>query len=69
MHCRPIHEHVGHPGANRKLAVSTVNRARTVRHRLALAARRHTRTVAFAAVVWPGVLAGLSDDHPAGITT
>jgi hypothetical protein len=36
---------------------------------LALAARRHTRTVAFAAVVWPGVLAGLSDDDPAGITT
>jgi Mn2+/Fe2+ NRAMP family transporter len=49
--------------------VSTVTRARTVRHRLALAARRHTRAVAFAAVVGPGVLAGLSDDDPAGITT
>jgi len=49
--------------------VSTVTRARTVRHTLALAARRHTRAVAFAAVVGPGVLAGLSDDDPAGITT
>ena len=49
--------------------MSTVTRARTVRHTLALAARRHTRVVAFAAVVAPGVLAGLSDDDPAGITT
>jgi Natural resistance-associated macrophage protein len=49
--------------------VSTVTRARTVRHTLALAARRHTRMVAFAAVVGPGVLAGRSDDDPAGITT
>jgi hypothetical protein len=36
---------------------------------LALAERRHSRKVAFAAVVWPGVLAGLSGDDPAGITT
>jgi NRAMP (natural resistance-associated macrophage protein)-like metal ion transporter len=36
---------------------------------LALAARRHTGVVAFAAVVGPGVLAGLSDDDPTGITT
>jgi Mn2+/Fe2+ NRAMP family transporter len=49
--------------------VSTVTRARTVRRALALYARRHTRLVAFAAVVGPGVLAGLSDDDPAGITT
>ncbi len=49
--------------------MSTVTRARTVRHRLALAARRHTGMVAFAAVVGPGVLAGLSDDDPAGITS
>jgi NRAMP (natural resistance-associated macrophage protein)-like metal ion transporter len=36
---------------------------------LALHARRHTRLLAFAVVVGPGVLAGLSDDDPAGITT
>ena len=31
--------------------------------------RRRSGLVAFAAVVGPGVLAGLSDDDPAGITT
>jgi Mn2+/Fe2+ NRAMP family transporter len=31
--------------------------------------RRHRALLAFAAVVGPGVLAGLSDDDPAGITT
>jgi Mn2+/Fe2+ NRAMP family transporter len=31
--------------------------------------RRHSALLAFAAVVGPGVLAGLSDDDPAGITT
>ena len=36
---------------------------------MAVHARRHTRLVALAAVVGPGVLAGLSDDDPAGITT
>jgi NRAMP (natural resistance-associated macrophage protein)-like metal ion transporter len=34
-----------------------------------VAARRPARLAAFAAVVGPGLLAGLSDDDPAGITT
>ena len=30
---------------------------------------RHLRIAAFLAVLGPGILAGLSDDDPAGITT
>jgi len=49
--------------------VATVSRVRTARHAAALWARRHPGLFAFSAVVGPGVLAGLSDDDPAGITT
>src|SRR5947207_15218872 len=47
----------------------TVTRARGLRTATALWAHRRTGVVALAAVVGPGVLAGLSDDDPAGITT
>lgn len=47
----------------------TVTRARTIRHALALRAVRRPGLIALAAVAGPGVLAGLSDDDPAGITT
>lgn len=49
--------------------MSTVTRARTIRHRAALRAVRQPRLIALAAVTGPGILAGLSDDDPAGITT
>ena len=47
--------------------MSTVSRARTVRRRRPGFGR--VRLLALSAVVGPGVLAGLSDDDPAGITT
>lgn len=46
--------------------MSTVSRARRIRRR---AAFPRIRLLALAAVVGPGILAGLSDDDPAGITT
>jgi NRAMP (natural resistance-associated macrophage protein)-like metal ion transporter len=46
--------------------MTTVSRARTVRRRPSVG---RVRLLALAAVVGPGVLAGLSDDDPAGITT
>ncbi|MGZ8696938.1 MAG: Nramp family divalent metal transporter [Gaiellaceae bacterium] len=49
--------------------MTTVARVRTLPHRAALRVRRHPGLFAFGAVVGPGVLAGLSDDDPAGITT
>jgi Mn2+/Fe2+ NRAMP family transporter len=49
--------------------VQTVSRVRTLPHRAALRVRRHPGLFAFGAVLGPGVLAGLSDDDPAGITT
>jgi Mn2+/Fe2+ NRAMP family transporter len=49
--------------------VTTVSRARTLPHRAALRVRRHPELFVFGAVVGPGLLAGLSDDDPAGITT
>jgi Mn2+/Fe2+ NRAMP family transporter len=47
----------------------TVSRVRTLPHAAAVWVRRRPGVLAFAAVVGPGVLAGLSDDDPAGITT
>ena len=47
----------------------TVSHARALPHAAALWLRRRPGILAFAAVVGPGVLAGLSDDDPAGITT
>jgi Mn2+/Fe2+ NRAMP family transporter len=49
--------------------VATVSRVRTLPHRAALWVRRHPSVFAFGAVCGPGLLAGLSDDDPAGITT
>jgi Mn2+/Fe2+ NRAMP family transporter len=49
--------------------VATVTRARTVRAAARRRLSRHPRWIALAAVAGPGVLAGLSDDDPAGITT
>jgi Mn2+/Fe2+ NRAMP family transporter len=49
--------------------VATVSRVRTLPHRAALWVRRHPGVFAFGAVCGPGLLAGLSDDDPAGITT
>jgi Mn2+/Fe2+ NRAMP family transporter len=49
--------------------VATVSRVRTLPHRTATWVRRHPSVFAFGAVCGPGLLAGLSDDDPAGITT
>src|SRR5437667_12831234 len=49
--------------------MATVTRVRRVRTAAAGWAHRRAGLVALAAVVGPGVLAGLSDDDPAGITT
>jgi NRAMP (natural resistance-associated macrophage protein)-like metal ion transporter len=49
--------------------MATVSRARTLPHRAAIWVRRHPSVFAFGAVCGPGLLAGLSDDDPAGITT
>jgi NRAMP (natural resistance-associated macrophage protein)-like metal ion transporter len=49
--------------------MATVSRARTLPHNAAVWVRRHPGVLAFAAVCGPGLLAGLSDDDPAGITT
>src|SRR5437588_6519057 len=49
--------------------MATVTRVRRVRASAAHWAHRRAGRVALAAVVGPGVLAGLSDDDPAGITT
>jgi Mn2+/Fe2+ NRAMP family transporter len=49
--------------------VATVTRARTVRAAARRRLGRHPRWLALGAVAGPGVLAGLSDDDPAGITT
>src|ERR671924_164761 len=49
--------------------MATVTRARRLRAAASLAAHRRARLVAFVAVVGPGLLAGLSDDDPPGITT
>jgi Mn2+/Fe2+ NRAMP family transporter len=49
--------------------VATVSRGRTLPHRTAVWVRRHPSVFAFGAVCGPGLLAGLSDDDPAGITT
>src|SRR6476646_2830996 len=49
--------------------MATVSRVRTLPHRAAIWVRRHPGLFAFAAVCGPGLLAGLSDDDPAGITT
>ena len=49
--------------------MATVSRVRTLPHRAALWVRRHPSVFAFGAVCGPGLLAGLSDDDPAGITT
>src|SRR5213082_3525780 len=49
--------------------MATVTRVRRVRAGAAHWAHRRAGLVALAAVVGPGVLAGLSDDDPAGITT
>jgi Mn2+/Fe2+ NRAMP family transporter len=49
--------------------VATVSRARTLPHKAAVWVRRHPGVLAFGAVCGPGLLAGLSDDDPAGITT
>jgi Mn2+/Fe2+ NRAMP family transporter len=50
-------------------SMATVSRARTLPHNAAVWVRRHPGVLAFAAVCGPGLLAGLSDDDPAGITT
>lgn len=47
----------------------TVSHGRAVPHAAAVWVRRHPGVLAFGAVIGPGVLAGLSDDDPAGITT
>jgi Mn2+/Fe2+ NRAMP family transporter len=49
--------------------MATVSRARTLPHKAAVWVRRHPGVLAFGAVCGPGLLAGLSDDDPAGITT
>jgi NRAMP (natural resistance-associated macrophage protein)-like metal ion transporter len=49
--------------------MATVTRARTVRAAARRRLVRHPRWLALGAVAGPGVLAGLSDDDPAGITT
>src|SRR5438105_5203181 len=49
--------------------MATVTRVRRVRAGAAHWAHRRAGLVALAAVVGPGILAGLSDDDPAGITT
>ena len=49
--------------------MATVTRVRRVRTAAAHWAHRRAGLIALAAVVGPGVLAGLSDDDPAGITT
>ncbi len=49
--------------------MATVTRARTVGAAARRRLSRHPRWVALGAVAGPGVLAGLSDDDPAGITT
>ena len=49
--------------------MASVSRARTLQHAVARWARQRPGRLALLAVVGPGVLAGLSDDDPAGITT
>ncbi len=49
--------------------MATVSRARTLPHKAAVWVRRHPGVLAFGAVCGPGLIAGLSDDDPAGITT